>query len=110
MNALATEIVIGASRAGSLMAEAYDPGVTPDGGAPWMATGRTVVGYIAATALLGMVAVLIVGALLLGISKISHSGQLQQIGVGVILWGLVVCAIIAAASGLVYWASGLAIV
>lgn len=102
MNMVATNAV---NLMGKISAAGYDPGVTPNGNAPWMGTLRTIAGYTLATAIIVALIVLIVGVVLLIVGKISHHGGAQNVGVGVLLWGLVGCAILGSLSGLVYWAT-----
>ena len=99
--------VINAS--GWIVAEGYDPGVKPNGSAPWMETLRNIAGMIAATCLVALVILLVVGVILIVTGKMSHHGGAQGAGVGLFIWGLAGAAVIGSISGLVFWFSNMSI-
>lgn len=106
MNMVTANIV---NAVGQIHAESYDPAVTANGNAPWMGTLRDIAGFVMATCIVILVMLLIVGAVLLVMGKLSHHGGAQGVGVTVLIWALVGAAIIGSASGLVFWFTSLSL-
>lgn len=88
---------------GELVAQSFDPGVTVQSDAPFIEPLRTAAGWGIALGIVFMVIIVIIGAILLGLGKISNTPGNQSKGAMVILWSLISAAIIAGASGLVFF-------
>lgn len=91
------------NRAGELTAQSFDPGVTVQSDAPFIEPMRTAAGWGMALGLVFLVIIVIIGAIMLGLGKISNTPGNQSKGAMVILWSLISSAIIAGASGLVFF-------
>ena len=92
---------------GAVVAAGFDPGVDPNGGAPWMETLRNITGMIMATCIVLLVLLLVVAVILLVTGKLSHHGGAQGVGITALIWGLVGAAVIGSLSGLVFWFSNM---
>ena len=82
----------------------YDPGIVPNWVFfPWMGKLKDAVGGWQATALVFVVAALIMSALLLSFGNWWDHGRSTEKGKGGIVHGLVAAAIIGGASALIEW-------
>lgn len=107
MNFLSTQLTnlqtAAVNRAGELTAQSFDPGVTVQSDAPFIEPLRTAAGWGIALGIVFMVLTVIIGAILLAVGKISNTPGNQSNGFKVIMWSLICSAIIAGASGLVFF-------
>lgn len=82
-----------------------DPKVVANDSAPWLPFLRTVAGWVLVTAIVALVALMIIGALMLVGGKISNTQGAQQVGTSFLLWGFAATVVIGSISGLVYFFS-----
>lgn len=91
----------------AVLVGSIDPGVTPNDSAPWMPALRQIAGMVLTTTIVIAVILLVIAAIIWAIGKATHNSQAQSVGVGgMIIVGLA-AAIIASASGLIMWFTGL---
>lgn len=86
-----------------------DPGVVANDTAPWLPLLRTIAGWVLVTVIIALVIVIIIGALMFGVGKMTSTQGAQQTGAGILIWGFGIAAIVGSVSGLVYFFSGLSL-
>ena len=74
---------------------------------PFMPQVQNAAGGVMALVLVLCVIALVIGGLILGISKVAGSNGMNEKTVGILLWILGIAAVVGAAVSLVGWASGL---
>lgn len=74
---------------------------------PFMPQVQNAAGGVMALVLVLCVIALVIGGLILGISKVAGSNGMNEKTVGILLWILGIAAVVGAAVSLIGWASGL---
>ncbi|WP_421082806.1 hypothetical protein [Rothia nasimurium] len=92
--------------AGSVLAEGFDPGVTPNSDAPWYAWLQGFTGSIVGTLILVSVAILAIGVAIALIGRAVSNSTAQKVGIGGVLIGIIGVVILGSISALVFWATG----
>lgn len=90
----------------TVLAQGYDPGVTPTFNAPWMSFFRTFGGQVIGTIIVCLVVVIAVAAIMWVISKLGGSGAGQTMGLKALGIAAIAAVIIGSAGGAVAWFSG----
>ena len=88
--------------ASSVLAEGFDPGVTPNSDAPWQGFTGSIVG----TLILVSVAILAIGVAIALIGRAVSNSMAQKVGIGGVLIGIIGVVILGSISALVFWATG----
>lgn len=91
----------------TVLAQGYDPGITPNFNAPWMPSLQNVGGMVTATAIVLLAVVVVVGAVVWVAGKLSNTGGAQNAGISILLWGVVAAVIIGSTGGIIAWATGI---
>lgn len=93
--------------AANVFAQGFDPGVTVQSDAPFLPALRDVAGWGMALGLVFLVLIIVVGGVLIGMGKISNTPGNQSKGFMVLLFGLIGAAVVAGASGIVFFGTGI---
>ncbi|MGM7670248.1 hypothetical protein [Microbacterium sp. A93] len=90
----------------AVVAQGYNPGISPNFNAPWMPSLQNIGGMVMATAIVVLGIVLVLGAVLWAAGKLGAGPNAQGAGLKVLLYGTLGAVIIGSAGGIIAWATG----
>lgn len=100
-------LALASAKANALvLAEGFDPGVTPNSDAPWFSWFQNFTGSVVGTLILASVLLLAIGVTIALIGRAASSQGAQKIGIGALVIGLIGVVLLGGISGLVFWLTG----